>query len=48
MANDIEPTEGTEVPENPVLDLQTEDAAEVEAHGMGSCISLLSSVESGG
>jgi hypothetical protein len=41
MANEIEPTadKGAEVPENAVLDLQTEETEEVEAHG---CVSTLS------
>jgi hypothetical protein len=50
MAKDIEPTNdaNTEVPGNPVLDLQNEDSDEVEAHLMGNCISVLSVVEDKG
>jgi hypothetical protein len=49
MAKDIERTnDSTEVPANPVLDLQNEDSDEVEAHLMGNCISVLSVVEDKG
>jgi hypothetical protein len=50
MAQNIEPTPSeTEIPANPVLDLQAEDSDEVEAHAGkgGNCISVLSVVESG-
>jgi len=50
MAKDIEPTNetNTDVPANPVLDLQNEDSAEVEAHLLGACISTISYVEDKG
>ena len=45
MAENIEPTQDeTEVPANPVLDLQAEDSEDdVQAHG--GCISVVSVVE---
>lgn len=44
MAENIEPTQDeTEVPANPVLDLQSEESEEVQAHG--GCISVVSVVE---
>jgi hypothetical protein len=44
MAENTEPTKDeTEIPANPVLDLQAEESEEVNAHG--GCISVVSVVE---
>jgi hypothetical protein len=47
MAEKIEPTrDETQVPANPVLDLQAEETEEVQAHGGGGdCVSLVSVVK---